>query len=71
MEMLKDSIFWAEIPVTDFDRAKQFYSVIYDYDMPEIMMGPNRMGFLLHERGAGIRSGYCTGQRLHSIKRRR
>jgi predicted enzyme related to lactoylglutathione lyase len=62
MEMLKDSIFWAEIPVTDFERAKQFYSTIYDYDMPEIMMGPNRMGFLLHERGVGIGVAIVQGK---------
>lgn len=56
MEMLINSINWFEIPVTDFDRAKKFYSAIYDYDMPERQMGPNRMGFFLmdlEKRGIG------------------
>lgn len=50
MEMLDNSITWFEIPVKDFDRAKKFYSAIYDFDMPEMMMGPIRMGFLLYEQ---------------------
>ena len=52
MEMLLNSVNWVEIPVTDFDRAKKFYSVIYDYEMPEMQMGPNRMGFCLIVRRA-------------------
>lgn len=53
MKLFKDSIFWVELPVADFDRAKKFYSTIYDYDMPDIMAGPNQMGFLPHDRDAG------------------
>jgi predicted enzyme related to lactoylglutathione lyase len=50
MEMLDNAITWFEIPVTDFERAKKFYSTIYDYDMPDIQLGPVRMGFLLYEQ---------------------
>ncbi|HEY9007181.1 VOC family protein [Ohtaekwangia sp.] len=50
MEMLDNSITWFEIPVSDFDRAKKFYSAIYDYQMPETMVGPTRMGFFLYEQ---------------------
>jgi uncharacterized protein len=50
MEMLDNSINWFEIPVADFDRAKKFYSTIYDFEMPEVQMGPVRMGFLLYEQ---------------------
>lgn len=46
MEKMTNSINWVEIPVLNFDRAKEFYSRIYDYDMHEMMMGPLRMGFL-------------------------
>jgi predicted enzyme related to lactoylglutathione lyase len=49
--MLKNSINWFEIPVSDFDRAKLFYSMIYKYEMPDQMMGPIRMGFFLVEKG--------------------
>lgn len=50
MEMLDNAITWFEIPVTDFERAKKFYSTIYDFDMPEAQVGPVRMGFLLYEQ---------------------
>jgi predicted enzyme related to lactoylglutathione lyase len=53
MEMLHNSINWFEIPVSDFDRAKKFYSAIYDFDMPEMTMGPNRMGFFLSDSQKG------------------
>ena len=60
--MFKDAITWAEIPVSDFDRAKKFYSLIYDYEMPEAMMGPNRMGFLLYDQqGGGIGAAIVHG----------
>jgi predicted enzyme related to lactoylglutathione lyase len=50
MEMLQNAINWFEIPVSDFERAKKFYSTIYDYDMPEFPMGPVRMGILLYDQ---------------------
>ena len=52
MEKLKNSVNWVEIPVADFQRAKKFYSAIYDYEMPEMQMGPSLMGFLLMEQEA-------------------
>jgi predicted enzyme related to lactoylglutathione lyase len=61
MEMVKNSLNWFEIPASDFDRAKKFYSAIFDYDMPEIMMGPNRMGFLLMEQGVGVGGAIVQG----------
>jgi predicted enzyme related to lactoylglutathione lyase len=53
MEMLHNAINWFEIPVTDFVRAKKFYSAIYEFDMPEMTMGDLTMGFLLHDRDKG------------------
>ncbi|MDZ4795419.1 MAG: VOC family protein [Bacteroidota bacterium] len=53
MEMQKNAINWVEIPVSDFGRAKKFYSIIYDYEMPEMMMGAQQMGFLLFDQPAG------------------
>ncbi|RYY14298.1 MAG: VOC family protein [Chitinophagaceae bacterium] len=47
---------WVEIPVLDFDRAKTFFSRIFDYEMPESTMGDQRLGFLLYDmqsRGVG------------------
>jgi predicted enzyme related to lactoylglutathione lyase len=61
MEMFTNAINWFEIPVNDFDRAKGFYSRIFDFDMPEMPMGPLRMGFLLHEQGKGIGGAITHG----------
>jgi predicted enzyme related to lactoylglutathione lyase len=53
MEMMHHAVNWFEIPVSDFDRARKFYSAIFDYEMPEMKFGPVRMGILLHEREKG------------------
>src|SRR3954451_9581130 len=53
MEMLHNAISWFEIPVNDFNRAKKFYSKIYDFEMPEMVMGNSRMGFLLYQQEKG------------------
>jgi predicted enzyme related to lactoylglutathione lyase len=50
MEKLTNSINWVEIPVLNFNRAKEFYSRIYDYEMHEETIGVFRMGFLPMER---------------------
>jgi len=50
---LGNALNWFEIPVDDFDRAKKFYETIFDYQMPEMMMGPNRMGFFLYDQPGG------------------
>ena len=61
--MLDNSITWFEVPVTDFERAKKFYSTIYDYEMPETMVGPVRMGFFLYEQQLGrVGGAICFGQ---------
>ncbi len=63
MELIKDAVAWVEIPVTDFSRAKAFYSAIFDYEMPEMEMGHLRMGFLPHDREAnGIGGAICFGE---------
>ena len=49
MEMVLHAINWFEIPVENFDRAKQFYSPIFDFVMPDAMVGNKRMGFFLYE----------------------
>ncbi len=50
---LGNALNWFEIPVTDFDRAKKFYENIFNYQMPEMMMGTNRMGFFLYDQPGG------------------
>ena len=49
---------WFEIPVTDFDRAKEFYTKILGGEMHvEEMMG-TKMGFL-HKEGKGVGGAIC------------
>lgn len=62
MEELKSAINWFEIPTTDFDRAVQFYSDIYDFEMPTRDMGRIKMGFFQHEQGAGIGGAVVSGE---------
>lgn len=45
-----NAITWFEIPVFNFERASQFYSQIFNYSMPEMYLGNNRMGILPHNR---------------------
>ncbi len=53
--MTRNALGWFEIPVTDFDRARKFYSAIFDFEMPVYEFGPDgKMGVLLHEQGKGV-----------------
>jgi uncharacterized protein len=62
MEMTTHALSWFEIPVSDFERARTFYSRIFDFDMPVATMGRRRMGFLLHDRGRGIGGAIVKGE---------
>jgi predicted enzyme related to lactoylglutathione lyase len=62
MEVPMHAINWFEIPVADFDRAKKFYETIFEYQMPENMMGEARMGFLLYNFQEGGRGGAIVHQ---------
>ena len=62
MEMMKNALSWFEIPVEDFERAKKFYSAIYDFEMPEFQMGPARMGILIYDvKNQGIGGAIVKG----------
>ena len=62
MEMITNAVNWFEIPVSNFDRAKDFYSKIFDYEMPTMPMGPVHMGFLPHEREKGVGGAIVHGE---------
>jgi len=55
--MNQHAINWFEIPVADFDRAKQFYEAIFNYQMPVNQMGKARMGFFVYDFQNGGRGG--------------
>ena len=63
MEMVKNALNWFEIPVTDFERDKAFYSKIFDFDMPSMPMGNTMMGFLLNDQeGGGVGGAIVHGE---------
>ncbi|SDE92953.1 VOC family protein [Chitinophaga filiformis] len=50
MEIPKNALNWFEIPVHDFDRARKFYSTIFNYEMPEEQLGHKRKAFFQFDR---------------------
>lgn len=63
MEMVKNAVSWFEIPVLDFERARGFYSQIFDFDMPVMVIGAVQMGMLLNDReNQGIGGAICQGE---------
>ena len=50
---LDNALNWFEIPVNDFARAKSFYESIFNYQMPDVMMGETKMGFFLYDMQGG------------------
>ena len=50
---LDNALNWFEIPVNDFGRAKKFYELIFNYQMPDVMMGETKMGFFLYDMQGG------------------
>ena len=62
MEKIINSVNWVEIPVLNFPRAKEFYSRIYDFEMPENTMNSGRMGFLpMDTESQGIGAAIVQG----------
>ena len=63
---LGNALNWFEIPVSDFERAKKFYETIFDYQMPENMMGNVRMGFFLYDFQNGKVGGAICKSDMHT-----
>ena len=62
---LGNALNWFEIPVSDFERAKKFYESIFDYQMPESMMGDVKMGFFLYDFQGGKVGGAICKSEMH------
>src|SRR3989442_13855908 len=61
---LGNALNWFEIPATDFARAKKFYETLFDYQMPEMQMGPVHMGFFLYDQPGGkVGGAICAGEK--------
>lgn len=59
--MMINAISWVEIPVDDFERAKAFYSAIYDFEMPVMDMEGTLMGILLSDQEKGVGGAIVKG----------
>lgn len=46
MPHVKNAIHWFEIPVMNFERAKQFYSTVLETEIKEYFQGADRRGLL-------------------------
>ncbi len=57
MDATTNSLNWFEIPVTDMQRAKHFYQVIFGMHMDESTMMGMQMAFFPYESGNGKASG--------------
>jgi hypothetical protein len=62
---LGNALNWFEIPVSDFERAKKFYESIFDYQMPENMLGKVLMGFFLYDFQNGKVGGAICKSDMH------
>jgi predicted enzyme related to lactoylglutathione lyase len=61
MDTVRNAINWFEIPASDFERARAFYSAIYSQDMPTHTMGPHEMAFFACDRG-GVGGAIIKGE---------
>lgn len=54
---------WFEIPVTDFEKAKAFYSVVLGYALSDMSDGPNPMAsFAVRDMQTGISGHIYPGK---------
>jgi predicted enzyme related to lactoylglutathione lyase len=59
---MTNSINWFEIPVTDFDRAKAFYSSLFDAEIEEMPSPDYRYGMLPADmQNGGVGGGIVQG----------
>ena len=59
--MEKNWVSWFEIPVTDFDRARAFYEIIFEIELHALDLGALKMGIFPGAQGGAI----CQGEVYH------
>ena len=65
MDIPKNALNWFEIPVADFERARRFYSAIFNFEMPVFEMGESRLGILPYDqKGGGVGGAINQHERL-------
>ena len=58
---MANAINWFEIPASNFERAKKFYSAILDAELPTQEMYGTEMAFFPME-GEGVGGSICAGE---------
>jgi predicted enzyme related to lactoylglutathione lyase len=58
---MTNAINWFEIPVTDFDRAKKFYSTLFNAEIQEMPHPEYRYGMLPADMQNGVGGGIVQG----------
>lgn len=49
--IIQNRVAWFDIAVSDLDRAKEFYSKVFDVELIDNEMGPNKMSMFPFEPG--------------------
>lgn len=57
MNLPTHAINWFELPVSNGNRAKKFYEMLFDYTMTTSEIGTSKMGFLLFDFQGGGKGG--------------
>ncbi len=57
-----NSLNWFEIPVTDFDRAKNFYETLYGAEIMEMPFPGGKYGMLPCDMENGVGGGLVLGE---------
>ena len=65
MDATTNSLNWFEIPITDMQRAKHFYQVIFSIHMDENEMMGMRMAFFPYTNGSGKVAGALVQGEWH------
>ena len=65
MDATTNSLNWFEIPVTDFDRAKHFYQVVFSIHMEDSSMPGMQMAFFPYQMENGKVAGAIAKSPYH------
>lgn len=57
-----NAVVWAEIPVTDLDKAMEFYSAVFQFTLTINDMGPNPMADISYQGGTGVSGHLYPGK---------
>lgn len=57
-----NAINWFEIPVSDFERAKKFYEILFDAEIMEMPFPGGRYGMLPCDMQNGVGGGLAQGE---------